>query len=144
MSLSINRSALVMHSAERMSALVNDVAAYSQFLPWCSSSQVLESESEYMLASIEVQKGALKQSFTTRNDLSEDGRIIMSLVEGPFSYLKGAWEFIHLKEGACKVELTLDFEIKQNLAKMAFAKVFNQAANSMVDAFCERANQLYC
>ncbi|KZY47784.1 ubiquinone-binding protein, partial [Oleiphilus sp. HI0050] len=106
-----------MHSAERMSALVNDVAAYSQFLPWCSSSQVLESESEYMLASIEVQKGALKQSFTTRNDLSEDGRIIMSLVEGPFSYLKGAWEFIHLKEGACKVELTLDFEIKQNLAK---------------------------
>ncbi|KZY38472.1 ubiquinone-binding protein [Oleiphilus sp. HI0081] len=143
MSLSINRSALVMHSAERMSALVNDVAAYSQFLPWCSSSQVLESESEYMLASIEVQKGALKQSFTTRNDLSEDGRIIMSLVEGPFSYLKGAWEFIHLKEGACKVELTLDFEIKQNLAKMAFAKVFNQAANSMVDAFCERANQLY-
>jgi ribosome-associated toxin RatA of RatAB toxin-antitoxin module len=143
MSLSINRSALVMHSAERMSALVNDVAAYSQFLPWCSSSQVLESESEYMLASIEVQKGALKQSFTTRNDLSEDGRIIMSLVEGPFSYLKGAWEFIHLKEGACKVELTLDFEIKQNLAKIAFAKVFNQAANSMVDAFCERANQLY-
>jgi ribosome-associated toxin RatA of RatAB toxin-antitoxin module len=143
MSLSINRSALVMHSADRMSALVNDVAAYPQFLPWCSSAEVIESETEYMLASIEVQKGAIKQSFTTRNDLTEDGKIIMNLVEGPFSYLKGAWDFIHLKEGACKVELTLDFEIKQSIAKMAFAKVFNQAANSMVDAFCERANQLY-
>ncbi len=143
MSLSINRSALVMHSAERMSSLVNDLAAYPQFLPWCSSALVLESESEYMLASIEVRKGAIKQSFTTRNDLTEDGKIIMNLVEGPFSYLKGVWDFIHLKEGACKVELTLDFEIKQNLAKVAFGKVFNQAANSMVDAFCERANQVY-
>lgn len=143
MSLSINRSALVMHSAERMSELVNDVASYPQFLPWCSNAKVIESETEYMLASIQVQKGAIKQSFTTRNDLSEDGKIIMNLVEGPFSYLKGAWDFIHLKEGACKVELTLDFEIKQSLAKAAFSKVFNQAANSMVDAFCERANQIY-
>jgi ribosome-associated toxin RatA of RatAB toxin-antitoxin module len=143
MSLSINRSALVMHSAQRMSELVNDIASYPQFLPWCSNAKIIESEAEYMLASIEVQKGAIRQSFTTRNDLTEDGKIIMNLVEGPFSYLKGAWDFIHLKEGACKVELTLDFEIKQSLAKVAFSKVFNQAANSMVDAFCERANQIY-
>jgi len=143
MSLSINRSALVMHSSERMSALVKDVASYPQFLPWCSSATILDESNEFMLANIEVKKGAVKQSFTTRNDLSVDGRILMNLVEGPFSHLKGVWDFIHLQENACKVELTLDFKLKRNLAKVAFEAVFNQAANSMVDAFCERANQVY-
>jgi len=143
MSLSINRSALVMHSAERMRELVNDVAAYPLFLPWCSQSQVIEAGSNYMLASIEVQKGAIRQRFTTRNDLSDESRIAMQLVDGPFQYLQGAWEFIRLREDACKVILSLDFEIKQSLAKLAFGNVFSQAANTMVDAFCQRANQVY-
>lgn len=143
MALSINRSALVLHSTQRMSALVNDVASYPQFLPWCSKANILEQNSEFMIASIEVQKGGIKQSFTTRNDLSNDDRILMDLVDGPFKYLKGVWDFIHLKENACKVVLTLEFELKQNIAKMAFGPVFSQAANSMVDAFCERANQVY-
>ena len=143
MSLTINRSALVLHSSERMSALVNDIASYPQFLPWCSKANVLEQSIDFMVASIEVQKGGIRQSFTTRNDLSSEGKIIMDLVDGPFKYLKGVWDFVHLKEGACKVMLTLEFELKQNIAKMAFGPVFNQAANSMVDAFCERANQVY-
>ncbi len=143
MSLTINRSALVLHSSERMSALVNDIASYPQFLPWCSKANVLEQNIDFMVASIEVQKGGIRQSFTTRNDLSSEGKIVMDLVDGPFKYLKGVWDFIHLKEGACKVILTLEFELKQNIAKMAFGPVFNQAANSMVDAFCERANQVY-
>lgn len=143
MSLSINRSALVLHSSEKMSALVNDVMAYPEFLPWCSKASVLEQASDFMIASIEVQKGGLRQSFTTRNDLSVDGRILMDLVDGPFKYLKGVWDFIHLKENACKVVLTLEFELKQNITKIAFGPIFSQAANSMVDAFCERANQIY-
>ena len=38
----IDKTALVMHSAERMFHLVNDVASYPDFLPWCSASQVHE------------------------------------------------------------------------------------------------------
>src|SRR5687768_13797597 len=36
----IRRSALVEHSAARMFALVNDVAAYSRRFGWCEASQV--------------------------------------------------------------------------------------------------------
>lgn len=131
-----------MHSAERMNQLVNDVASYPLFLPWCSNTRIIEHDPLYMIASIEVRKGAIRQSFTTRNDLS-DGRIEMSLVEGPFSYLKGVWDFIYLKDDACKVELSLNFEVKQSIAKVAFSSVFSQAANTMVDAFCQRANHVY-
>lgn len=143
MSLNINRSALVMHSQQRMYDLVNDVASYPLFLPWCSSCSVLEHGSGFMLASVEVSKGGMRQSFTTRNEFLGDGQIEMNLVDGPFDYLKGMWNFIALKEDACKVVLDLDFELKRNIAKLAFGPVFNQAANSMVDAFCQRANDVY-
>jgi ribosome-associated toxin RatA of RatAB toxin-antitoxin module len=143
MTLSINRSALVMHSSARMHALVNDIASYPEFLPWCSKALILEKESGFMLASLEVSKGRMKQSFTTRNDLSADGRILMSLVEGPFSHLKGVWDFTVLQDNACKVALNLEFELKRSITKVAFGAIFNQAANTMVDAFCARADQVY-
>ena len=69
MSLKINRSALVMFSAEQMYALVNDVASYPAFLPWCSSADVLEEDTSLMRASLEVSKGGVRQSFTTQNTL---------------------------------------------------------------------------
>lgn len=143
MSLRINRSALVMHSSERMHKLVNDIPAYPQFLPWCSNALIVENASGYMVANLEVSKGGVRQSFTTRNDLSIEGRISMSLVDGPFSYLNGVWNFTQLQDNACKVALTLDFEMKRSLTKVAFSAIFNQAANSMVDAFCLRADQVY-
>lgn len=143
MSLNINRSALVMHSSTRMYDLVNDVASYPQFLPWCSSANVIERHEHFMLASLEVSKGGMKQSFTTRNEFSKDGQIHMNLVDGPFEHLRGVWEFVALKDDACKVVLNLNFALKRNIAKIAFGPVFNQAANSMVDAFCQRANDVY-
>ena len=143
MTLKINRSALVMHSSDRMHQLINDIASYPQFLPWCSDALVIEKGDGFMLASLEVSKGRVKQSFTTRNDMSDDGRILMSLVDGPFSTLNGVWDFTALQENACKVALHLEFEMKRNITKMAFGAIFNQAANTMVDAFCSRADQVY-
>ncbi len=143
MTLRIHRSALVMHSNEEMYALVNDVPSYPLFLPWCSRAEVLEHQTAHMLARVEVSKGGVRQSFTTRNDLSIEDKIMMELVDGPFSFLRGEWEFSALRDDACKVALTLEFELKKSLTKMAFGPVFNQAANSMVDAFCARAKQVY-
>ncbi len=143
MSLAIERSALVMYSQQQMFELVNDVPAYPLFLPWCSGSSVLELGERFMVADIEVSKGGVRQRFVTRNEFAERDRISMSLVEGPFTFLRGAWEFKPLREDACKISLNLQFELKQGLARMAFATVFQHAANSMVDAFCARASQIY-
>ena len=38
----IARSAIVEHPAERMYALVEQIEAYPQFLPWCRDARVLE------------------------------------------------------------------------------------------------------
>jgi ribosome-associated toxin RatA of RatAB toxin-antitoxin module len=69
--------------------------------------------------------------------------IEMQLVEGPFRNLSGRWYFKPLQDNACKVVLTLDFEFSGSLSRMTFGPIFNQAANTMVDAFCRRADVVY-
>lgn len=139
----IDKSALVMHSAERMFTLVDDIVSYPDFLPWCAGAQVHERTDSQVLASIDVAKGGIRHRLTTRNELASPERIEMSLVDGPFRNLKGNWYFTPLDAQACKVTLQLDFEFSGSLSRMTFGPVFNQAANSMVEAFCRRANEVY-
>lgn len=140
---SIQRSALVAHSAEAMFELVNDVAAYPQFLPGCSDSKVLEASEHNMKASLLVAKAGIKQWFTTHNMLEQGKRIDMQLIDGPFRSLTGGWTFSALSDEACKIELRLEFEFSSKLAEMAFGKVFNSLATNMVQAFTERAKRVY-
>lgn len=139
----IQRSALLPVSAQVLYDLVNDVASYPQFLPWCDSSEVLEASAEQMTARLTIAKGGVNQSFVTRNTLVPGERIEMNLVEGPFSRLNGVWHFKALGEHACKISLDLSFDYAGTLAKATLGPLFNQAANTMVDAFCQRAKQLY-
>ncbi|MBN0986331.1 type II toxin-antitoxin system RatA family toxin [Amphritea pacifica] len=139
----VDRSALVLHTAEQMFDLVNDVESYPQFLPWCSGTTLIESTDEVMQASLKVAKAGLRYSFTTRNELQRPEIIRIELVEGPFSSLSGLWTFKPLSEEACKVSLSLQFDFSGKLTSLAMSKVFNQMAATMVDAFVNRADQVY-
>lgn len=140
----IKRSALVNYSATEMYELVNDVGSYSKFLPWCRSSAVLSESDTEMRASVEIAKGVLNKTFTTQNTLTKNSRIDMALVEGPFTQLRGFWLFEPLKtEGACRVNLELEFEFDSAMMSLAAKPIFTQIANSLVDAFCKRAVEVY-
>ena len=140
-STSIHRHALVRHSALRMYTLVNDVAAYPERFAWCDESEVLEQDEGQMLARLELRLGALRTGFTTRNTLTPPNRIELQLVEGPFRKLTGAWVFHSLAEDACKVSLTLDFEVAGKLVGSALALGFQGLADRMVDDFCREADR---
>lgn len=140
----IKRSALVHYSPAEMYVLVNDVAAYPKFLPWCKSSRVLRESAKEMTASVEIARGALKKTFTTKNKLHKNRKIEISLVDGPFKTLHGAWTFHKLKsDDACKIELDLVFKFDSGLVSLAAKPVFTQIANSLVDAFSKRATKVY-
>ncbi len=143
MTTRIQRSALLPYPAQALYDLVNDVASYPQFLPWCRASEVLEVSETHMLASLEVAKGSIGQRFVTRNVLQPGQRIEMNLQEGPFTSLNGVWEFKALGDKACKISLDLTFDYAGPLVRATLGPLFNQATNTMVDAFCQRAKQLY-
>ncbi len=142
MTTHIQRSALLPYPAQALYDLVNDVARYPEFLPWCSGATVLESSDVAMRAKVEVAKGGLSQHFVTKNVLVPGQSIEMNLEEGPFSQLHGLWVFKPLGEKACKISLDLSFEYSGALVKATRGPLFNLAANTLVDAFCARAKQL--
>jgi ribosome-associated toxin RatA of RatAB toxin-antitoxin module len=139
----IERSALVFYSCKQMFELVNDVPSYPQFLPGCSASEVLSVEGNVQTARLEVSKAGIRQHFTTRNTLTPPTHVALQLVDGPFRFLRGGWTFQPLNEQACKVILSLEFEFSSKLIEFAFGKVFTELTGVMVQAFTERAKQVY-
>jgi ribosome-associated toxin RatA of RatAB toxin-antitoxin module len=139
----VEKSALVPYSAQAMFDLVADVEHYKEFLPWCSDSQLLSRVDNELCGKIEVSRMGIRQSFSTCNTLDPPGRMGLVLHEGPFKHLQGEWRFVELREDACKVMLTMEFEFSGKLINAAFGKVFNQVANSLVESFVERAREVY-
>ena len=139
----IEKSALVMYSTKEMFDLVNDVEAYSQFLPNCSDSKIVSQQHNNMTASLEISKAGIKKWFTTENTFIDEQTVQLRLVDGPFKTLKGRWHFQALDKKACKVELKLEFEFSSKLIELAFGKIFNDVAKNMVSAFTQRAKDVY-
>ncbi len=142
----VHKSVLIWHSAHEMFALVADVPRYPEFLPWCSSGQVLEQTPVGAVASIGMAFGGMRKSFTTRNTHVQDRSIRLELVDGPFSHLDGTWDFVPLGDGsqrACRIEFTLNYGFASNTLAMLVGPVFDKIAGSLVDAFVKRADQVY-
>lgn len=139
----VKKSALVLHSAQEMFDLVADVERYPQFLPWCHAAQLLSRTEQEICGRIEVARLGIRQAFSTCNRIDPPHRMDIELRDGPFRKLRGGWTFTELRADACKVELELDFEFSGQLIDQAFGAVFGQIANSLVDAFCQRADELY-
>ena len=138
----IRRSALVMHSAEAMFSLVNDVASYPQFMDGCHAVEVFEHTDQTMLARLDLKKAGVQISLMTRNNLMAPSEIEMTLEDGPFKTFLGVWKFTALTDTACKVSLDLDFEFKSRGLGLAASNLFSGVANKLVDSLCTRADKV--
>ncbi len=139
----IRKSALVPYTPAQMFALVDDIEAYPEFLPWCKSARVLSRTEDEVRATLELSKGGVEKAFTTCNRLQKNKMIEMRLVEGPFRRLEGFWRFEPLGDAGCKVSLDLEFEFSSRMLGMVVGPVFSQVANSLVDSFQKRAVDVY-
>ncbi len=139
----VERTALVPYTAAQMYALVNDVSRYPEFLPWCVGAQVHDVSPTERNATVKVARGVLQSEFTTRNHLTPDALIHMQLTHGPFRDLTGDWRFDAIGERGSRVSFRVQFEFKNRLTAAAFNAVFESVCAGIVDAFAQRARQVY-
>lgn len=138
----VKRSRTVSYSCEQMFRLVNDVDNYSQFLPYCTESKVNHRDEDEVQATLLIGAVGMSKSFTTRNRLQINKMIEIRLVDGPFSHLEGFWRFDEVENG-CQISFDLEFEFKGKIFSSLLGPVFEQVTDKMVDAFCERAQEVY-
>lgn len=139
----VERSALLPYAAAEIYALVNDVARYREFLPFCIASEVLSQEGQEMTARIAFSRLGMAQALVTRNRLQAPERIDMTLESGPFEALRGQWQFQALQASACKVSFRVEFKVQARFLQFAASSALNQAAGQAVEAFQRRAVQIY-
>lgn len=139
----LKKSAIAPYTTRQMFELVNHIEDYPRFLPWCPRSQVLQRTDEEVVASLDVNWKGIHKSFTTRNQLYPYDRVDISLISGPLKHMEGIWHFHPLNGQACHVILDLEFEFAGNFIDKLFQPVFQHIANTLVDAFCKRAVELY-
>ena len=139
----VEKSVLVGHSAQRMYALVDCVEDYPKFLPWCGGSTVEHRDGSITRASIVIDYHGIRQSFRTENRTTPPELIDIGLLSGPFRELDGLWRFVPLGDEACRVEFRLQYEFSSKLLEKLTGRVFAYIADTFVDAFVRRAEQLY-
>lgn len=139
----VSRSALVPYSAEDMYALVENVDAYPEFLPWCNDVEVHFREGNVVEATLELHRGKVSRRFRTRNTMSPSDSMHLTLVSGPFRQLSGGWRFRQLGEAGSKVSLQMEFEFDSRALDLLIGRFFEDTCNSLVDAFTQRAKDVY-
>ena len=142
----VKKSVLLWYSPAEMYRLVTDVPAYPKFLPWCEKGEVLAQDEQGMQARVHLAFAGVRHAFTTRNTHRPDQEVVIHLVDGPFSVLDGFWRFTPLGSGdekACKIEFELRYAFSSRALELVLSPVFDKVANTFVDSFVQRAEQVY-
>lgn len=148
----VKKSVLLWYTPHEIYQLVTDIEAYPRFLPWCERVEVLSREGERMIARLHLAYSGIRHAFTTTNVQVPDESVHIGLVDGPFSLLDGLWRFVALPlptadgrpiESACKIEFEMRYAFSNALLEGAISPVFDRIANTFVDSFVRRAEQVY-
>lgn len=141
----IERNAHVSYSAEQMLALVNDIDSYPEFLHWCHGARIESSEANTVSAALEIGIAGIYKTFRTRNTTSGSpgaSRIDIEMIEGPLKKLHGAWHFTDDAEGS-DIKLRLEYEVQFSPFGAMLKTLFDEIANSQLNAFIRRAGAVY-
>jgi ribosome-associated toxin RatA of RatAB toxin-antitoxin module len=96
-----------------------------------------------MVAAVEIRKGPLHLSFTTRNQLDADRCIRMELVNGSFRSLKGSWGFDDIAGKGVRVTLRLEYDFAARSARFLLEPAFHRVCQSIMNAFARRGRAVY-
>lgn len=143
----VKKSVLLWYSAREMYELVVACEAYPRFLPWCERAETLQQDGPHATVRLHLAYAGLRHAFTTRNENTDGESVVMRLVDGPFSVLEGLWQFVPIggddSPPACRVAFDLQYAFSNRPLETVLSPVFDRVANTFVDSFVQRAEQVY-
>jgi coenzyme Q-binding protein COQ10 len=141
-------SKVLPYTPDQLFALVGDVNAYPDFVPWITSMRTWNARRlgeyvEAVVAEAGVGFSFLKERFSTRVRRDPTARQIdVDLLSGPFKRLANRWQF-HEDPGGTRVEFDIDFQFKSRLLQALLTANFSHAVDRLMECFEARAKALY-
>jgi ribosome-associated toxin RatA of RatAB toxin-antitoxin module len=140
--MQLRRSAYVAHPVQRMFALIEAAEHYPSFLPWCEKAEILQRDDDMVVARLSVAWHGARFAFVTRNPKRAPHWMAIGLAEGPFRRFAGEWQLDRIADWGCRIQFALDYELSAGVLDRLTGRLFDNAVNTMVDAFVQRADQI--
>ncbi|WFL77090.1 type II toxin-antitoxin system RatA family toxin [Altererythrobacter arenosus] len=131
------------YSPEQMFDLVADVARYPEFLPWVVATRIKSNTDTEMVADMLVGFKAIREKFTSKVMKDRPRQIDVHYLDGPLRDLDNNWTFKEMSDGGCEIHFCVDFTFRNAMFEAMAGQYFDRAFRRMVDAFEQRADQLY-
>lgn len=131
------------YSAEQMFDLVADVSRYGEFLPWVIATRVRSDNETEMIADMVVGFKSIRESFTSRVSKDRPREIAVHYIDGPLSDLDNVWTFREIDSQTCEIDFAVDFQFRNRIFHKLAGQYFDRAFRKMVEAFEQRAGELY-
>jgi len=128
---------------QQLFTLVEGVEKYPEFLPWCLASRITKREVNVFYADLVIGYKMVREKFSSRVTALEPDHVHVEYLSGPMQYLSNHWRFIEEEDGSCTIDFYVEFEFKNKLFQSLIETFFNEAVKRMVNAFEQRANDLY-
>ena len=130
----IKKEAIILKNVEKVFNIVNRIELYKNFVPYCVESEIILEENNFVEARLEFNLKGVITSFTTRNEICENEYINMKLIDGPFKYLDGKWEFKSIDKKTI-IYLTINYEAESKIVEYTIGKSLEKITNYLVKAF---------
>lgn len=135
-------SRVVAIAAELLFDLVADVERYPEFIPLMREARIIQRhdrgyETEQVLA-----LGLLQRRFRTRTELDSPRSITVTSADRIFRRFDIRWTFTPTPEGQCRIDFTLDCEVRSIWLKPIGDVLVGSMALTMINAFVQRARKI--
>ena len=135
------------YSPEQLFALVGDVEAYPQFVPWITAMRTWNGRQDDTVSTVdaEAQVGFsfLREKFATRVRRDPEHLTVdVSLLYGPFKRLSNQWKFSP-QGNETLVEFVIDFAFKSRMLDALLAANLDRAADKLIACFEARARAIH-
>ena len=131
------------YSQEQMFDLVADVGSYGEFLPWVVATRVRSDSETEMVADMLVGFKAIREKFTSRVVKQRPEHLEVFYVDGPLKDLDNNWTFTPTEDGGCEIDFCVAINLRNAVFEALAGQYFDRAFRKMVQAFEDRADELY-
>ncbi len=118
---------VVAFSNERMFDLVADVERYPEFLPLMRKATIVRRHASGYETEQTLALGPLSHRFRTRTELDMPRSIVVTSADRAFRRFDIRWSFTPTSEGCCRIDFTLDCEVRSIWLKPLGARSGNSS-----------------
>ena len=141
--IDINYKKNLNYSPINIYEIVGDIDFYSQFIPGCTSSEIISRKGNEVEAILGLKYLVMSGDFKSRVTLdSKKLTIISEGIEGPFNSILTKWSFDEADNGVL-VNVNISLDLKNKIFEKILKRNIKKIISQVVTSFEERADILY-